>query len=824
MLRDLRDALRTLRRAPVFTCTAVLALALGIGANAAVFSVVHAVLLKPLPYPDPDRLVRLWETSPAQGIERSDVSPGTFVDWRTRSRTLETVGVYMAARDWLLGFGGEPEVVRGSLATPSVFRVLGVRPVAGRLFRPEEEQSPPFGDQGEVLIGHGFWQRRFGGQEDVLGKVITLEGRVPLTIVGVMPPDFDFPGNVEAWRSESFLRPIGPAQRATRYYESIARLHAGATIDTAQAELAGIAEQLASEHPSSNAGIGVHVDRLDRSITGNVRPALLMLLGVVGCVLLIGCANVATLAIARATGRRHETAVRLALGAGTRRIAQQGLAEAGVLAALGGAAGLLLGYWGTRLLVALAPGDIPRLDEIAFAGPVLLFTACASMLAALVTGLVPALQARRVDVQDALKANARTAAADGGARRWLIGAQVALTLVPLIGATLLLRSFVQLRQVDVGFTSTGVLTGELRYPTNRFPGTRRPWFLLGQHYDRLLSELRGLPGVESVAGITGMPLTGEGTTGTFWMDDGTGNRPDATSQYRAGVSIVTPEYFATMGIPLVGGRGLASGDRLSEGALSNPQDRAAARPAGVLVVNQAFARRFFPGRGPVGVRIKLYDHWAVSASTIVGVVGDVRAEGVAQAAEPSIYVPWGEIPGFRLALAIRSNRDPASLIADVRTRVAAVDSALLVARLRPMGEVMRRAMSRPLFHLVLVGCFALLALALAVVGVYGVVAYLVTERTRELGIRMALGAQPADVVRLVLTEGLRPVLLGAAAGLGLAAVAARGMQTLLFGIASLDVVSFAAAGGTLVLASIIATLLPAARATKVDPIAALRDS
>ena len=399
----MRYALRTLSRSPGFALSAVLTLALGIGANAAVFAVVHGVLLNPLPYRQPDRLVRMWETNPAQGIERGDVSPGSYVAWRDRSQTLDGIALYLASpRQWLLSFGPEPEVVRGTEVTPSLFDVLGIRPILGRTFHAERLDAP-VRDAPEIVLGYGLWQRRFGGATDVIGKTLVHEGRSAMTVIGVMPPGFDFPGGVEAWRQDRFDRPLAPRQRLSRYYGSVARLRGGTSMNDARAELAVIAAALATEFPNFHAGYGVRVDGLDDATVGHVRLALLMLLGVVGCVLLIACANVTNLMLARMSWRRHETAVRIALGAGTGTLLRQRFAETAVIAAAGGAVGTALGYWGTAALVALAPADIPRVEEIAFGGPVVLFTMAVSLLSAFGTSVLPALQARKLDVSDTLK-------------------------------------------------------------------------------------------------------------------------------------------------------------------------------------------------------------------------------------------------------------------------------------------------------------------------------------------------------------------------------------------------------------------------------------
>jgi putative ABC transport system permease protein len=823
-MNNLRYSLRTLARTPGFTVSAVLALALGIGANAAVFSVVYAVLLNPLPYADPGRLVRIYEANPAQGIERGDVSPGTFVDVRARNRSLEHVAVFMARR-WLLSFGDEPELLSGALVSPSVFPMLGVAPVVGRTFRPESVQPPPYGDDAEVVISHSLWQRRFGGRPDVVGQTVKLEGRRALTVVGVMPAGFDFPGRAEFWRNAPFVRPIGNAERAVRYHESIARLAPGVSLDQARVELSGIARQLKAEHPSANAGYSLRIERLEEVTVGEVRPALLVLLGVVGCVLLIGCTNVANLLLARATARRRELAVRVALGAGRGQLLLQSLSDCAVLAVFGGAGGVLLGYWGMRVLTTLGPQDTPRLQEVAFGGPVYVLVVVLGVTAACLIGIVPILTAAPASMAAALKHGGR--GEDGGAgrsaRSWLIGAEVALTLVLLVGASLLLRSFIALRHVDLGFQAERVLTADLILSTARFGDASRPWFRLVQHFDQVLSELAALPGVEAAGGITGVPLTGEVPSGKFWMGDGSAERPDATRQFDVGISIITPGYFEAMRIPVSRGRSFTAADRFSEAALTAPAEQRADKPRGAVIVSESMARRYWPGGHAVGQSIVLADHWAASSSIIVGVAADVRSAGVDQPATPTVYVPMGEVSGFRLSVALRGREAVESLASLLRARLHAFDAQMLVSNVRTLDDVVSGAVSRPRFNLVLLAGFALLALALAAVGISGVIAYLVTRRTREIGIRMALGARRGDVLKLVLGEGLRPVVGGVVVGAAVAVAAARLMRTLVFGIAPIDPASFALAGASLVVVALAAAWIPARRAAAVDPLVALRD-
>ncbi len=820
MLEDLRYAVRVLRRSPGFTLSAVAALALGIGANTAVFSVVYAVLLKPLPFAEPDRLVRIYETNLAQGIDRGDVSPGTYVDWRTRSHAFQHLASYFEPREWLLAFGENLEAVKGSIVTPSFFEALGVAPVLGRTFRPEAQWRAPYGDQDEVVIGYRVWQRYFGGSPDVLGRTIKLEGRVLRRVVGVMPPGFNFPDRSEIWGSEFLLRSIGPGERAARFRRVIGRLRPAVTIDAVRAELNEISRQLATEHPTSNAGYGADVVRLDTAIVGDVGVALVTFLGAVGCVLLIACVNVANLMVARATRRGHELAIRIALGAGIGRLLRQYAAETIILSAAGAVAGIALAAWGIPLLIALAPGDIPRIAEVSLDGRVLTFTAVLSILVAMLTGLVPALQARQVNVHDSLKTGVRVSGSSATTRRLLMAAEVALTVVLLTGSVLLMRSFIQLRQVDLGFDARHLLTADLRIPTGRHSDTRRPWYRLYLDYGRVLEGLSDLPSVEAVAGATGMPLTGEESAGMFWKADSQIARPTAEQQYQAAITIVTPGYFSTMSIPLLRGRGFSNADRLPEQALTDPSD---AKPRGVVIVSDAFARRFFPGEDPIGHVLKLQYHWAVASSVIVGIVADVRARDVAVASEPAVYIPWGEVPGFRLSLAIRTTGSPSAVAAAVRGRLRDVDPQILVTNLRTMDDVIFAAVSRPLFNLVLIASFAVLALALAAIGIYAVAAYLAEQRTREIGIRRALGAQSRDVLMLVVGEVFGPVMAGAIAGVVCAILSASLIRTLLFGIVPNDAVSLVAAPLLLCTVALLASYVPTRRALRVDPMVALRD-
>ena len=815
MLSDFGCSVRSLSRSPFFTLSAVLTLTLGIGANAAVFSVVEAVLLHPLPYAEPDRLVRIWETNPTQGIERADVSPGSFVEWRARTRTLEGVALYMA-RDWVATVKGEVEAVRGARVSSSLFQTLGVAPILGRTFRPE-------GEEREVVIGYSIWQRRFGGRADVVGQTWLAEGYLPSTIVGVMPQGFAFPAGVEVWGSDVRIRAVGPRDFATRYYEAIGRVRRGLSLEAARADLSAVQKQIAAEHPESTAGFGVQIERLDRTLVEGVRTPLLIVLAVVGCVLLIACANVASLLLARATSRRHEVAVRLALGARWTRVLRQSFSDGLLLAAAGTALGGLLAFAMVRLLMAAAPADLPRVDGVTFGFPVMVFAVIVALVSAFLTALPPVLQARRLDIHETLKTGGR-GQAPASARRmrgWLIGGEVALTLALLVGCMLLLRSFVALRGVDLGFERRHVLTAEMRLTTGRFFVTnRRPWFQLAQHYDSVISTLATLPGVGAVGGVTGLPLTGNGDEDTFWLGDT--RLPD--SQARAvDIRVVTPGYLDAMKTPVIRGRGFMSTDRLTEEQLTKPSAEGSQRPTGVVMVNDAFARRYFQERDPLGASLVVSAHTFVRASTIVGVVRDVREHGIGTPPTPLIYVPFGEMPGFRLSVAVSTTAELAGVASLLKDRLHELDPQMMVSQIRPLDDVVSGALSRAQFTLLLVASFALIALGLSGVGIYSIVAFLVANRTREIGVRIALGARSKDVVRLVLRDGLLPVAVGAAAGCAVAAVSVGTLRSLLFGVLPFDPASFALAGFVVALVALAAALIPARHAIRVDPMVALRE-
>ena len=827
MLNDLRFALRTLRRSPAFAISAIAALALGVGANTAVLAVVYAVLLRPLPYADPDRLVKLSEYNQQEGRDDGRVSRGTFIDWRARARTVESLAVYSSGGEALWMIGDRLQVVRVAAASPALTRVLSVQPILGRWFG--EEQAMP-GATPQLVISYGLWRRAFGGAPDIVGRRVLIEGRTAREITGVMPQGFAYPDTADAWTNLAVGGPLRPQQRRFLYYHTIGRMSEGATLEEVRREFDGLAAQLAAEQPASNAGWSARIVPLAGADAVAARPALLALLAAVGGVFLIGCANVANLLLARASARSREIAVRVALGAGTLRLARQSLIEAAVLATLATLAGLAIGAWLTGVLVRLAPPDVPRLSSAGLDGAFVAFAIAAGFLSAVFIGLAPAAQAVRAARRGTLRAETRTVTPRTAlARRLLIGTEVAVVIVLLTGALLFLRTFINLRGVDLGFQPERIWSVSARWPLGRMmpvtPGTR-PWPRLQRAIDGLIEAVKSVPGVEAVGLISDVPLTGDPYSGTVWRADAPGAAgltppSEIRDRWKADLSVVTAGYFRALGVPFLRGRNFTDSDRWTDDQLNAP----AAPAGGAVVVNNAFASKYFPGQDPVGHSLVLYDDQTFGwLRTIVGVVADVRGHAVADAPVPAVFLPHAQHPDvFLPSLIVRTALPPGTVAAALRDRIAAYDPQLLVQRIRPMDEVISGALSRPRFNLLLVGTFALLGLSLAAVGIYGVVSFLVTQRTREIGIRIALGARGADVLRLVVGEGMTPIAVGIVAGLAAAVLMTRALQTLLFGITPLDVVSLALAPAVLGLVALLACYLPARRATHVDPLVALRE-
>jgi putative ABC transport system permease protein len=800
--QDLRYGARMLLKSPGLACAALLAIALGVGANTTIFSVVNSVLLRPLPFAAPDQLVKVWTTDAARGRNDLPVSYLNFADWRSQSQSFEAMTAYSEASATLSG-DGPPEQLKGVAVTADMFPVLGVGPLAGRPFTAEEEKA---GSAPVVVISHGLWQRRFGADPKAVGRQVTLDGR-STTIVGVMPPGFKFPldaQNPELWA------PLDPdsevnQSRGSRYLSVVARLKEGATLRQAQAEMETVSRRLTEQYPTYNTGRGTRLITLYDDTVGEIRPALLVLLGAVGCVLLIACANVANLLLARAAGRHKEMALRTALGASRRRIVRQLLTESLLLAFLGGVAGLLLALWGVDVLVSFIPEGVPRAQEIAVDGRALGFTLGVSALTGVIFGLAPALQSSRLNLNESLKEGGR-GSTDGlrrnRVRSLLVVSEIALSLMLLIGAGLLIKSFKRLRDISPGFNPERVLTMSLSLPEAKYEEPERQ-ALFFQELDRRVAEL---PGVEVAGLVDPLPLSGDNKTTTFAIEGRPAPAP--ADRLSANVRTVDSEYLSAMGVPLIEGRGLTE------------RDTKDAPP--VMLVNETLARRFFPGEEVLGKRATVYPF--KTPAEIVGVVGDVKHRSLDVESGPEFYLSYRQAPQpFMYVVTRTSLAEPAALAPSVQGAVQQIDRDQPVADVKTMSQLVGETTAARRFNMLLLGIFALLALVLASVGIFGVMSYMVTQRTHEIGIRMALGASVSDVVRLIVGRGMTLVVVGVALGLVGAFVVTRVMKGLLYGVSATDPLTFVGVSLALSVVALAACLIPARRAARVDPMIALRN-
>jgi len=802
LLQDLRYSLRMLTRSARVTAVAAVSLALGLGANIAIFSLVHEVLLRPPQYREPRRLVLVRESNPERGIPESLVSPANFVDFHDQSSAFERMTTYERTTLALTG-AGEPEQVRALLVSEGFFRTLGVSPRWGRDFL-REEADPGGGDV--VVVSYGFWERRFGRDPGLLGKSLTLNGR-PHTVVGIMRGGFEFPDRgVVMWVPRGFGAEES-GRRGFRRLGGLARLKPGVSQEQAGRELNHIAARLGEQYPVSNRGWRVKLVELLGARVEPVRPALLILLGAVGLVMLIGCANIASLLLARNAARVREMAVRAALGAGRGRLLRQLLLESLLLALAGGVLGLLLHPWMTRLLLSLSPQELVLPERIGFRLSVAAFGLAASLLTALLCGLAPALHGSSTDLVEGLKEGGRSGG--GGVRRQrlrsvLVVAEVAVALVLLAGAGVMLRSFLKLRAVDPGFRADRVLTVRLGLTPSRYREEQQKT----SFYRALLERVRALPGVEAAAATNHLPMVSD-LNRAFTI----GGRPVPlpgewpAARFRA----VTPDYFRAMGIPLLRGR------------VFTGQDDAEA--PGVALVNQSLARRYWPGENPLGQRVNLARPEVQHAwRTIVGVVGDVRHAGLDAEIQPEVYAPYYQMPEASTTLVARAVSEPLMLAAAVRAAVRAVAPDQPVSEVRTMPRVVAEseAMGSRRTVLLLLSAFAALAVLLATVGVYGVISYSVAQRTQEIGVRMALGAAGGDLVWMVVRQALGLALAGVTIGTLAALALTRFLSRLAFGVSPADPATFAAVAALLLTVALAASYLPARAATRVDPLTALR--
>ena len=801
----MRYGLRLLAKNPGFSSIAIITLALGIGANTAIFSVVNAALLRPLPYQDPDRLVYVWSAEKARGINQSTVSIPDLRDWRQQNRVFDGMAGWWSGSYNLSG-GDEPQQVSGWTVSPNFFEVFGAQPELGRTVAPNEEQA----SQGTVVVlSHSLWIGSFGGDPRILGRTVIVDSE-PRVVIGVMPAEFSSPfPDVQLWvpwpaRAESM------AERGFRFLRVVARLKPGVTVERAQADMDTIAGRLAQTY-HDNAGVTAYVIPARQQIMGSVRPALLVLLGAVGLVLLIGCANLANLLLARSAARETEFAVRAALGAGRWQLARQLLTESALLSFLGGAVGVLLAACGVRYLRLILATQIPRAQEIRLDARVLLFTLGLSVFTGLAFGLFPALRSFRGRSNEPLKAGGRGGsggAAGGRVRDLLAICEMGLALVLLAGAGLLLNSFERLRAIDPGFNPDKVLTCQISLPS-RYKDPQIVAF-----YQQLIERLRALPGVKAAGASMTLPLRQSG--GGFWGGLIIEGRAAVTRESIPIVSFVqvTPGYFRAMGIPLLKGREFSEVDNNGQ----SPK---------VAIINATLARRFFSGGDPVGRRICMGEDCSKGPwLSIVGVIGDTALEGLADPRFPQVFSPHaqgveGGVAGS-MGLALRTASDPLRLTGAVASAVHELDKDQSVADIRTLDQVVSASLAQPRFNTLLLAAFAVLALLLAAIGIYGVISYGVAMRTREIGIRTALGATRLDVLRLVVQHGIRLALTGAAFGMVGALILARLMSSLLYGVKPSDPPTFLAVFAVLVGVALVASYIPARRATKVDPMVALR--
>jgi len=800
LMQDVRYALRMLYRQPAFTAVAVLTLALGIGATTAVFTVVNGVLLRPLPYHDPDRLVVMLNGR--NGRLQPTFSPPNYRDVAAQSGVFTEWAAITPSTANLTG-NGDPQQLDGANVTGRFFSVLGVTPRHGRLLIDADVD----GNAQVVVLGESLWRRQFGARPDVVGSTMRLDGK-PFTIIGVASADVTIPGGAEYWRPLVFSpENLSDKQRGAQWVGGIARLKNGTSLEQAQTAMATVAERLARDYPTTNKDRAMSATRLQDRTVRSIRPALIILLGAVTLVLLVACVNVANLLLARANGRTREVAVRAAVGAGRGRLIQQFLAESVVLGLAGGLAGLVVAYWSTRALVALGPASIPRLAEVGVDWRVLAFTVTIAVVTSIVFGLVPALASTGSTIARFISTAGRGSIGHGRTRvrKALVVCEMALAVILLVGAGLLIRSYQRISDVNPGFSPDHLLTFTLGLPEAKYKTTAA----VGQFVHEYVARLAARPGVDSAAAVYGLPLDDNFSASSSFLRTGETDSADSPS---AGMRIVTPGYFKALRIPLRAGRTFDAHDDET-----GPE---------VAVINEEAARRFWPGKDPIGEQIHLGVRLAAGVrsgqKTIVGIVGNVKYIGLDLTPPAEVYLPHAQHPVDGLTIVMRTTADPMAFVPTARAELASLDRELPMAYVRTMDEVVGRSIAERRFTMLLLASFATVAVLLASIGVYGVLAYLVSQRTQEIGVRLAIGAAPDDVVRLFLREGVTLAIVGLGAGLVGALVAGRALTTLLFGVTATDPITYAGVAGALGLAALSASYLPARRAARVDPMTALR--
>ena len=798
---DIQYALRSLSKRPTFTLIAVITLALGIGANTAIFSAINALLLKPLPFPELDRVVAIWDKVPSRGVTRNEVTVANYLDWQSQSQSFDQLALH---RWWSANLTGidSPERIQGFLITANFFDALGMKPIMGRNFSAEENQP---GKDAVAIISHSLWQRRFGGDPNIIGKTITVNSIVR-TVIGVMPERFNYPKGSEVYAPLA-MTPELMRSRGDHSYYVVGRLKPGVSIESAQAELDGISARLEQQYPDTNKGWGAAVYPIVADTVRGYDTALWVMMGAVGFVLLIACANVANLMLARASGRQKEIALRAALGASRWRIVRQLLTESVIVALAGGVIGILVGFWGIDALRASNPGDAARFApgwyQLGINLPVLVFTFALAIFSGIVFGLFPALQVSKPNLNDSLKEGSRqTSGSSHRMRSSLVVFEVALSLVLLVGAGLLARSFLSLLRTDPGFDPENVLTMNLVLPTAKYRD--RP--SRAAFYQDLVQRVKSTPGVQSAAVVNYIPLGGANSSDSYLVEGEP--EPAAGDEHLGRYRVSTPDYFQTMGVSVVRGRGFTE------------QDKAGGAP--VVVVNETLARKHWPDQEAIGKRIRFYgpvdqNPWM----EIVGVVKDVKHE-LTLTVTPEYYLPHAQDPWNAMVLVARTTVDPASLAPLLRQQVWSIDKDQPVYGVKTMHEVRSVSVAMYSFSSVMLAIFAGVALLLASVGIYGVMAFAVTQRTQEIGIRMALGARAVDVLKLIVRHGMKLALLGIAIGLAGSWALTRFIEGLLVGVESTDLLTFSVVPLCLLVAALIACYLPARRATKVDPLEALR--